>query len=544
MNAELGRLRRALARRLVIVAAVVWVAWVCSGAELSTLASGSGASLRALGSGAGLLDLSPQMRSRAVELAGQTLSIALWGTALGASAGFVLSLGASDRIVCGGGGRRTLGSRLVLRGCRWTLDVLRAVPDFAWALAVMIVVGPGPITGTIAIGLSVTGMLGRSYSQLYDTVDPLAVRAAETTAAPRLLVALYGYVPAAAPSLLSYTLLRLECSIRNASVIGIVGGGGLGAALFEELGFGRYDRVATLLLVLLVLTGVADILAKRLAAGLASRRVTRRQVSAGASIVLAIAALALWPHVRMAIEELGRIDTTFLGQTIEGLMTVGFTMGGLQRLLADAAVVAGVAIVATALAVAGAWLVMLLVVRRIDEAATAPSWRRVQRMLARLVDAAALVFRGIPDVAWLLLFSVVFSVGPLAAIFAIGLHSLGLLLRLFVESVDGVSRSKLALARGATPRSLFVWIIWPDVSPAFWTHVGVLVESNLRAGVVVGIVGAGGLGDAFHTSLSFWRLGDATLQLAAMVGLSVLADRSARRVIAGLRRGPSLRHSS
>lgn len=538
MSAGLRGFRRVVVGRLVTLGAVLGIAWVCSGAELSTLTSGSWASVGTAWSGRAWLDLSPAMADRALQLAAQTLAVALWGTALGAVAGFGLSLGASERIVFGSRGPRSFARRGLVAICRMTLDVLRAVPDFAWALGVMVVVGPGPITGVLAIAVSVTGMLGRSYSQLYDTVDPLAVRAAEVSVGSRLLVAMYGYVPASAPSLLSYTLLRLECSVRNASVIGIVGGGGLGAALFEELGFGRYDRVATLLLTLLLLTGGADLLTKRLAAGLATRRLTRSRMFAVGMLLLAVASVPLWPNAAVALDELRRVDMAFIGQTFNGLVDVTLTMGGLQRLSTDAGIVVGVAITATALAVIATGAIMLAVAPGIGPGT------RARRLLWALVDGGALVCRGIPDVAWLLLFSIVFSVSATAAILAIAVHSLGLLLRLFVETADRVPSSKRALGRLATPRVAALWVVWPEVAPVFWTHVGVIVESNLRAGVVVGIVGAGGLGDAFHTSLAFWRLGDATLQLAAMVVLSVLADRAARAIISRLGPRRSDRRSS
>ena len=75
---------------------------------------------------------------------------------------------------------------LVCASCRLILDVLRAVPDFAWAVLLVPLLGIGPMTGMIALAISVTGILGKIYSELWDSVDPRQYENVKATGAGRL----------------------------------------------------------------------------------------------------------------------------------------------------------------------------------------------------------------------------------------------------------------------------------------------------------------------------------------------------------------------
>ncbi|MCH9683467.1 MAG: hypothetical protein K0V04_18665, partial [Deltaproteobacteria bacterium] len=213
-------------RILVVVLGLAGLAWLASGATLArATAPGVLDRLFALVSAFAHPALDASTLQHGLRLAVETIAVATWGTALGAAAGLVAAVLASDRIAHRPHQPRRWWRRARVELVRAGLDVLRAIPDFAWALVALVFVGAGPVTGIIAIAISVTGILGKTYSQLLDATPPARVETVEATGAPRLVVALWGHIPAASGAMLSYTLLRLECSMRNASVIGIVGGG-------------------------------------------------------------------------------------------------------------------------------------------------------------------------------------------------------------------------------------------------------------------------------------------------------------------------------
>ncbi len=522
-------------------AAVVTTAWFSSGARCDSVPAGGVE--RALAMVGDLLhpDLSGETLRLGVELSLQTLAVALWGTALGAAAGLSLALVASRNIAVANRRKPPVLTRLAVASSRLVLDVVRAVPDFAWALAVLMFTGAGALTGVIAIAISVTGLLGKTYSQLLDTVPEDAVAPVHTSGANRLMAALWGYVPSVGGSMLSYTLLRLECSVRNASVIGVVGGGGLGAALFEELGFGRYDRVATFVGFLLLLTSFADRASKHtLSLTRPGARSRRTRAVAMLALSLIVGAVALLPAARAGLGELGRLDATFFGNTARGLLAIESATSTVADLVSASLVPLGIAIASTAAATGVALgLVFVFPLRRPPP--TAPGLVRHAHLAARVVlDAVALLTRAVPDVVWLLLLSVALGMGPLAAVAAIGTHSFGLLARLFTEVIDDVPAATIEARRLGSDQTTFAWGVWPEVAPRIGTHVALQTESNLRAGLIVGIVGVGGLGDGFADSLAFWRLGDVTLHAFAMVVLTVVVDRVARR----LTRAPHRPHAT
>ena len=141
----------------------------------------------------------------------------------------------------------------------------------------------------------------------------------------------------------------------------------------------------------------------------------------------------------------------------------------------------------------------------------------------------ALVLRAVPEVAWLLVLAALFTLGPLPGVLAMGLHSGGVLARVFVERVDAVPHRRLEPAALGGRRGAF-WYAAVPASLRDWTTYALFqLEVNVRMGVVFGIVGLGGLGDRFHSSLSRWNLPRAGTFLVAMVLLTAVIDRLARR---------------
>src|SRR5690606_37425367 len=107
--------------------------------------------------------------------------------------------------------------------CRLIQDVLRAVPDFVWAIILVAMIGLGPLTGALALALNITGILAKVYSELWDSVPEDRYAQVRGLGGGRIATFLYGIRPLASRNVLSFTLMRAECAIRNAAVIGAVG---------------------------------------------------------------------------------------------------------------------------------------------------------------------------------------------------------------------------------------------------------------------------------------------------------------------------------
>lgn len=155
-------------------------------------------------------------------------------------------------------GRMARGPFVLRQLVRWTMIVLRSVPELVWALVFVRVVGLGPTAGVLAIALTYGGMLGKVYAEILESGDTHASTTLLRHGASRLQVLMYAVLPANAAELTSYTVYRWECAIRSSVVLGFVGAGGLGQQLDNSMKMFNGGEVSTMLLVFIALVALAD----------------------------------------------------------------------------------------------------------------------------------------------------------------------------------------------------------------------------------------------------------------------------------------------
>jgi len=195
----------------------------------------------------------------------QTLAISILGTVVGLVIGGILAIPATSTLVLEKSDSAGAQSK-VRRGLGWStywaarliLNVLRSIPDLVWVLVCIVVVGIGPFAGTLAIGLHTAGVLGKLYAETLEEVPRQPVEALRALGAGRLQLLAWALWPQAKPMLISYTVLRWETNLRVSAILGLVGGGGLGQAIYNNVQLGLYSRLATLLLLVYLLVMVSD----------------------------------------------------------------------------------------------------------------------------------------------------------------------------------------------------------------------------------------------------------------------------------------------
>src|SRR5499426_1018404 len=180
--------------------------------------------------------------------------IALWGTLLAVAIAVPLGLL---------GARNVSPHPVVYFAARRVLDVLRAVNEFVFALMFVTAVGLGPFAGMLALGLHTGGILGKLLSETIESIDPGQMEGVAAVGAGRLHVIAFGVIPQVLPNFLSYVLLRFESDIRSASVIGMVGGGGIGFYLWDTIRSFNDREAATVILLIVAMVMGIDVVSAR-----------------------------------------------------------------------------------------------------------------------------------------------------------------------------------------------------------------------------------------------------------------------------------------
>ncbi|MCR9247258.1 MAG: ABC transporter permease subunit [bacterium] len=501
----------------------------------------------------GAPDLSGEMVGNVLSLMLETLAVAVLGTALGLLLAYPLALLAARCIVLGEEQRSGAGGalrRVVLEVCRFVLDALRGVPDFLWAIVLVPLTGINATTGVLALALSVAGIYGKVLSEQWDNIDPQRYQALRSTGASRLTVFLYGIQPLAARAMQSFVLMRFECAVRNASVIGVVGGGGLGTALWDHYTDSRWDGVVTILFGLLLLTTLTDLganFARRQlrvdpnhphqAAGGSRQAVARRRGVLGVAVVAMIvgAIVVLWSQLSNAATELRRVEWQFLADFTTGLAIPDLGLDTLWSVVRHATVPLAIGVIATiaatllasALAYPGSVAFQLDAFRFTGER-LGPAARTLRWLTLLGTKGIALVMRGVPEVAWVVVLGVFFQIGVTPCVAAVALHSTGVLQRVFTETLDNVPYTALEKVSHARRPGIFLYGALPRALPDWRTYAFFQFEVNVRAGIALGIVGAGGLGHMFDFNLDWREYSTASSFLWAMVLLTVGIDRLSR----------------
>ncbi len=189
----------------------------------------------------------------------QTLEIAIWGTLLSVLLSIPLAYYAA---------RNYSPNRVTYTATRGMISLLRSVPELIVALFLVLAFGFGPIAGVLALGLHAAGFLGKFYAEDIENADKKPQEALEAIGAGKVKTLWYGVLPQILPQYIAYTLYILDRNLRMATVIGLVGAGGIGQELKGRFDMFQYGHVATILIVIFIAVFMLDQFSARLRAKL------------------------------------------------------------------------------------------------------------------------------------------------------------------------------------------------------------------------------------------------------------------------------------
>ena len=250
---------------------------------------------------------------------GETLSIALLGTTIAAVFALPVSLLAARNII---------PSNLLRFPVRRFLNSIRGVDTLIWALVWINVVGLGPFAGVLAIALSDFGAFGKLFSEAIEAADKKQVEGIRASGGNALHEIRFGLMPQVLPVIAGQVLYFIESNTRSATIIGIVGAGGIGLQLAEQIRVLEWQKVSFLILMILVAVAAIDWISTKLA--LRHHRPARGGVAAIFGLVVRDARPCRAPH-HEGLGGVGRAKRARAAPTISSLSTRNSTRSAAKR---------------------------------------------------------------------------------------------------------------------------------------------------------------------------------------------------------------------
>jgi phosphonate transport system permease protein len=147
---------------------------------------------------------------------------------------------------------------------RRLMDACRAINEMVFAMLFVVAVGLGPFAGVLALFVHTTGILAKLFSEAVEAIDPQPVEGIRATGANVLEEIVFGVIPQVMPLWISYALYRFESNVRSASVVGMVGAGGIGVVLWEIIRGFQYAQTCAVMIMIIVSVSAIDLISARI----------------------------------------------------------------------------------------------------------------------------------------------------------------------------------------------------------------------------------------------------------------------------------------
>jgi phosphonate transport system permease protein len=182
-----------------------------------------------------------------------TVHIAVWGTLLSVVVAVPMGLLSAANVT----------PAWVHQPVRRLMDACRAINEMVFAMLFIVAVGLGPFAGVLALWIHTTGTLAKLFSEAVEAIDPRPVEGVRATGASALEEIFYGVIPQVMPLWISYSLYRFESNVRSASVVGMVGAGGIGVILYEVIRGFEYAQTCAVMLIIITFVSTIDVVSAR-----------------------------------------------------------------------------------------------------------------------------------------------------------------------------------------------------------------------------------------------------------------------------------------
>lgn len=183
-----------------------------------------------------------------------TFHLAVWGTFLAVVCAVPFGILSSENIAPWG----------VYQPIRRVMDACRAINEVVFAMLFVVSVGLGPFAGVLALWVHTTGVLAKLFSEAVEAIDPQPVEGIRSTGATVIEEVIFGVIPQVLPLWISYSLYRFESNVRSATVLGIVGAGGIGVVLWEMIRGFYFAQTCAIMILIIISVTLIDLVSQRL----------------------------------------------------------------------------------------------------------------------------------------------------------------------------------------------------------------------------------------------------------------------------------------
>lgn len=495
-------------------------------------------------------DLSRDMLTLTARESAVTVSYALLGSALALVIGLFGGVLLTERIWSPQHGPMARGGRLGWGVSRIAFAVPRSMHEVVFGLLLVNILGLDPLVAVLALGIPYGAVTAKVFAELLDDVPLDAELTLRATGAGRLTAFAFGTIPQAISDLLSYAFYRFECALRGAAVLGLIGAGGLGFQLALSFQSLRYEEMWTLLWALILLSGIADRWSSavrrrrnalaaeaRLDAAAADDRAPASDVPAAqagpasdrflqaSALVCAIGVPVAWWWLDIDISTLW--DTrarTLTGELVADAWPPTVGDGGWWELLTDSLNTIALAALALSLSfVLSSPLAFLA--RRPDRRNRGPA-AGVRLVAAWLLRFVLLISRSVPPPVWALIAVFVLFPGLWPGAVALAIYNTGVLGRLKGEVLENHDPrpARQLVASGATATGALTFATVPSVSGRFVALGLYRWEVMIRETVIVGTVGAAGLGRRLDQQAANFDYDGLLATIGALFAVTLLVD--------------------
>ncbi len=478
-----------------------------------------------------------------------TLAYAVLGTALSLAIGLVGGVLSSETWwQSGTRGRRRRSAAAGWAVTRTLLAIPRGIHEVVWGLLLLSLFGIQPIVAVLAIGIPFGAVTAKVFSEILDETSRRPYTALITAGASRPSAVLYGLLPPALSDLFSYGFYRFECAIRSATILGLIGAGGLGFQLQLSFQALQYNEIWTLLYALVILCAAADFWSSVVRTHRAvprvmrtSHRPRRDRILVGSFIVatLLVPLSAWWIGLDLSVLWADR-TWSLARQLLGAAWPPSLGAAGPIGLLKLTGVTLGMSIVAIVFAFLGGMLLAFPaanLTRLVGRTKGSRLGLAVRLVVVAVTRVLLIVLRAIPPPVWALLLLFVLYPGLLPGALALGVYTVGVLGRLMAEAAENLDARPLQAlqANGAPPPHVFCYGVIPAAAPRFVAYGLYRWEVTIRETIVVGVVGAGGLGLLLNQQLASFDYGGALATLITLMILTLLVDFASATIRRSLR---------